>query len=77
MKRTIANMAVAFAVLSLVGLPAYGEAAKREPQKMPSSQPAPGSQQERMKNCNAEAKKKNLRGEERRSFMSSCLRKPT
>lgn len=30
-------------------------------------------QQERMKSCNAEAKTKNLAGEERKSFMKGCL----
>lgn len=31
-------------------------------------------QQQRMKDCNAEAKTKALAGEERKSFMSSCLK---
>lgn len=31
-------------------------------------------QQNRMKACNAEAGRKELRGEERRAFMSSCLK---
>ncbi|WP_374436176.1 PsiF family protein [Inhella sp.] len=33
-----------------------------------------GPQQEKMKHCNAEAKTKNLAGEERKSFMSNCLK---
>ena len=32
------------------------------------------SQQNRMKTCNAEAGKKELRGDERRAFMSTCLK---
>jgi hypothetical protein len=32
-----------------------------------------GAQQERMKACNEEARKKDLHGEERKTFMSSCL----
>lgn len=36
--------------------------------------PAEGSQQNKMKVCNVEAGKKNLKGDERRSFMSACLR---
>ena len=36
--------------------------------------PAPGSQQDKMRTCNAEAKQKALKGDERRSFMSACLR---
>ena len=32
------------------------------------------TQQQRMKDCNAEAKGKALKGDKRRSFMSSCLK---
>jgi len=32
------------------------------------------SQQEKMKTCNAEAKAKDLHGDERRAFMSTCLK---
>ena len=32
------------------------------------------AQQQRMKNCNADAKSQALKGDERRAFMSSCLR---
>ena len=32
------------------------------------------SQQQRMKDCNAEAKKKEMKGDERKGFMSSCLK---
>lgn len=35
---------------------------------------AEGSQQNRMKSCNESAGKKNLHGDERRAFMSSCLK---
>ncbi|MBI4938592.1 MAG: PsiF repeat-containing protein [Nitrosomonadales bacterium] len=38
--------------------------------------PAPafaGAQQDRMKNCNAEAKEKALQGDERKAFMKKCL----
>lgn len=31
------------------------------------------TQQEKMKTCNAEAKKNDLKGEERKKFMSECL----
>jgi len=33
-----------------------------------------GSQQNRMKACNQEARAKDLHGDERRSFMSTCLK---
>ena len=36
--------------------------------------PAQESQQNRMKRCNVEAKEKELKGDERRAFMSTCLK---
>lgn len=35
---------------------------------------AASTQQDRMKSCNADAKGKGLKGEERKTFMSSCLK---
>ena len=35
---------------------------------------APVKQQDKMKNCNAEAKTKELQGDERKKFMSTCLK---
>ncbi|WP_250207810.1 PsiF family protein [Curvibacter sp. CHRR-16] len=32
-----------------------------------------GAQQEKMKTCNADAKTKDLKGDERKKFMSECL----
>jgi len=34
-----------------------------------------GAQQDKMKGCNAEAKADNLKGDERKAFMSKCLKK--
>jgi len=34
-----------------------------------------GSQQDKMKGCNAEAKSDNLKGAERKAFMKKCLKK--
>jgi hypothetical protein len=34
---------------------------------------APTTQQNKMKTCNADAKAKDLKGDERKAFMSSCL----
>ena len=34
----------------------------------------PTAQQEKMKSCNAQASKKALKGDERKAFMSSCLK---
>ena len=39
--------------------------------KQPS--PAQAAQQQKMKDCNAQAKTKNLAGDERKTFMSQCL----
>ena len=39
-----------------------------------AQQGAATSQQQRMKDCNAEASQKDLRGDPRQSFMSSCLK---
>ena len=38
-------------------------------------EPAEGTQQHKMKVCNVQAHEKDLHGDERRAFMSSCLRK--
>jgi hypothetical protein len=38
-------------------------------------EPAEGTQQHKMKTCNVEAHKRELKGDERRAFMSSCLKK--
>jgi hypothetical protein len=35
---------------------------------------APAKQQDKMKNCNADAATKALKGEERKAFMKSCLK---
>jgi hypothetical protein len=43
--------------------------------KAPS--PAQQAQQEKMKKCNADAKAKNLKGDERKKFMSECLKGKT
>ena len=37
------------------------------------SQDKQTAQQERMKSCNAQANKKDMKGEERKAFMSDCL----
>ena len=40
-------------------------------------EPAEGTQQHKMKTCNIEAGKKALKGDERRAFMSACLKAPS
>jgi hypothetical protein len=39
--------------------------------------PAQKAQQEKMKTCNAEAKKNGLKSDERKKFMSECLKGAT
>lgn len=39
-----------------------------------ASAAAPAKQQDKMKSCNADAKTKALKGDERKKFMSSCLK---
>ena len=41
--------------------------------KASASAPAMTKQQTRMGDCNKDAKEKNLKGDERKKFMSSCL----
>ena len=52
------------------------EAERQAPPKAESkdTEKHPTEQQNRMKACNVEAGKKELKGDERRAFMSSCLR---
>jgi psiF repeat-containing protein len=42
-----------------------------------AQQGAATSQQQRMRDCNAEASQKDLRGDQRQSFMGSCLKGDT
>ncbi len=40
----------------------------------PATPAAPSAQQDKMKACNADAKTKELKGDERKQFMSACLK---
>ncbi len=44
-------------------------------QKDPVKEKPVTAQQQKMKECNAEAKTKSLKGDERKKFMSTCLSK--
>lgn len=61
-------MRPALTVIALLALAAPAAAHERQPS------PAQQAQQERMRACNAEARARNLSGEERQRFMSPCLR---
>lgn len=63
MKIVIAFVALTFATC--------GALAADKEKKAPS--PAQQAQQEKMKTCNADAKKNELKGDERKKFMSECL----
>jgi hypothetical protein len=63
--KTLLTLAVCSA--SLLALPALAED-KKEPAKVEKT-----AQQTKMGDCNAEAKEKALKGDERKKFMSSCL----
>ena len=52
--------------LGLLALPVMAQDTKQ-----PSA--AQAAQQQKMKDCNAQARAKNLAGDERKTFMSSCL----
>jgi hypothetical protein len=58
--------AVVLVMMSFIALPCV--TAKAADQK-----PAANSQQDKMKSCNAEASKENLKGDARKEFMSKCL----
>lgn len=64
MKAMIAVVALAFASGGV-----FAAEGKKEPSE------AQKAQQEKMKSCNAEAKEKALQGDERKQFMSNCLKK--
>jgi len=74
---------VAFAAVSLPAVasdteakPATKAAAAHEHEKEGERhEPAEGTQQYKMKVCAGEAHEKGLKGDERRAFMSNCLRK--
>jgi len=58
-------------VLAVVMLVALALPALAQDTKQPSA--AQAAQQQKMKDCNAQATAKSLKGDERKTFMSSCL----
>ena len=49
-------------------------AADKKATKAEAKPAAPATQQDKMKKCNADAKTKELKGDERKKFMSACLK---
>ena len=60
------SLMLALAMLAAVALPVMAQETKQ-----PSA--AQAAQQQKMKDCNAQASAKNLKGDERKTFMSQCL----
>lgn len=64
---------------TILGLAALGLALSfgtaQAAEQKPKGPAAATAQQSRMKTCNADAKAKALKGDERRAFMSECLKK--
>lgn len=65
------------AILAACGLALSTLAAQAAESKPAAAEPPPAkvSQTNRMKTCNADAKTKALKGDERKAFMSECLKK--
>lgn len=73
----VAALAAAFAILPARASETAGKAGARHAvheKDAERHEPAEGTQQHKMKTCNVEAGKKQLKGEERRAFMSACLK---
>jgi hypothetical protein len=66
------------AILLVAGLATAADDKKDQPAKAAAPQTSgearPGGQGEKMKTCNKEATAKALKGDERRQFMSQCLK---
>ena len=62
------SIVLALVMLAAIAVPAM---AQDTTTKQPSA--AQAAQQQKMKDCNAQATTKNLKGDERKTFMSQCL----
>lgn len=60
-------LSLTLALVASLAVPAMAQDAAKTPS------PAQQAQQQKMKDCNAQAKTKNLAGDERKTFMSQCL----
>ena len=69
MRRTTWAVTVGAALAILAGQAVFAQAASTGAAAKPAN-----SQQEKMKACNAEATAKALKGDERKTFMSGCLK---
>ena len=79
------RLLIACIAVAAVSLPAVASDTEKSTQKAAAPhehekegerhEPAEGTQQYKMKVCAGEAHEKGLKGDERRAFMSNCLRK--
>ena len=73
MKIRLPYLMACAAIASLLAVPALAFASEEDkPKRQPTA--AQTAQQNKMKACNAEAAKKGLKGDPRRTFMSECLK---
>ena len=61
-------------LITLVALSFIAGSTYAADQEKKAPSPAQLAQQEKMKSCNAEAKAKAFKGDERKKFMSECLK---
>ena len=79
MKKLLSMIVAAmFAAASVTGVAQEKKAEKPKAEKSTKKEPtaAQKKQQERMKECNMQAEDKKLKGDDRKKFMSSCLKPP-
>jgi hypothetical protein len=67
-------MVLSAALALLAGSAAFAQAAPAASAGTAAAAQPANSQQERMKSCNADATAKGLKGDDRKSFMKSCLK---
>ena len=72
MKFRLPYLAACAALAATLAMPAFADDDDDKPKRQPTA--AQTAQQTKMKSCNAEAGKKGLKGDERRAFMSECLK---
>jgi hypothetical protein len=73
MRRITCAVIAGAALTLLAGSVAFAQAAPAAPAGMAMAAKPANSQQEKMKTCNADATSKGLKGDDRKSFMKTCL----
>jgi hypothetical protein len=74
-RNPLIQAAACAALTAFLALPAGAQVAPKGPPAEAKPAPSvPETQQERMKRCNATAKERALKGEDRKAYMSNCLK---